>query len=169
MQLVIIEEKNLATVVQLYKNIFHLDEQASVEMKNRIEKHRQHDQFFGMISYDADVPTGLIYGYQTKPGQFFHEQLKHVFDNPQVEYWLSNAYELVEFGVIEAYRSKGVGSALHDAFLEKMNTDKCILSVKATNQTAIAFYEHKGWKFIKQSVTIIPRVPKQHIVGKKLT
>lgn len=161
-------ERNIDHVVQLYKDIFLPTKETNLDIKNRIEKHMQYGQFFGMISYDFNTPIGFIYGYRTKPGQFFHEQLKSVLESHQIDYWLSDAYELVEIAVKKEYRSLGVGTILHDALLEQVSLPKVILAVEASNQEAITFYENKYWEFIKQEITVIPAAPVQHVIGKSL-
>lgn len=78
----------------------------------------------------------------------FANYLVYEMDNKIVGYimsWISDNTAILNFGVLEEYRCKGIGDAL---FTEVLNASvgMMTLEVRVSNTVAINFYEKRGFK-----------------------
>jgi len=61
---------------------------------------------------------------------------------------LQDAWVLVELGVLESYRGKGIGSMLLTRLLELQPCAHALLSTQVANTGARRLYERYGWQYL---------------------
>ena len=79
-------------------------------------------------------PVGFIYGYHSRPGQWWHDQVRDSLINGGHGSWVENSLELAEVAVLPAFQGRGIGTRLIDAFL--LGVDQpVLLAVEANRST----------------------------------
>ena len=74
------------------------------------------------------------------------------FLSVEVHHDMGGYIYLDDFSVTEAYRSKGIGSALiraAESYAKEIGMPVIILHVEKTNKSAMRFYERKGYSVIR--------------------
>jgi ribosomal protein S18 acetylase RimI-like enzyme len=103
-------------------------------------------QAFAAVHTRGDV-IGMIYGYQSAPGQWWHDAVAAAIDGAAYNHWMRDAYELVEVAVLPTYQSLGVGRALIRALLEPVAAASCVLSTRSDSR-AQELYGRLGFETI---------------------
>lgn len=88
---------------------------------------------------------GFGYGFTGQPGQPWRDSLAAVMGDVASELWLTGYFEFAEFGVLPAWRRRGVGGRLHDCLFNHVPHRRAVLTVREGNQPARRFYERRGW------------------------
>ncbi|HEY8601745.1 MAG TPA: GNAT family N-acetyltransferase [Thermomicrobiales bacterium] len=89
---------------------------------------------------------GFIYGYTGEPGQWFHDHIRAALTQEMAEQWLTDAYEIVEFGVRPEAQGRGIGGRLHDALIRSLTSHTAILSTRQGDTAAMRLYRRRGWR-----------------------
>lgn len=97
-----------------------------------------------IAAIDAN-PVGFVYGYQSLPGQWWHDQVREPLIQAGKEHWLENAVELAEVAVLPPFQGRGIGTRLIDAFLEGV-TEPVLLGLEADDDRTHALYAAHGFK-----------------------
>jgi len=97
------------------------------------------------IDHEQEQPVGFGYGFTGQPGQAWRDSLAAAMGAELARQWLRDYFEFAEFGVIPAWRQRGVGGRLHDTVLRDLPHRRAVLTVRQSNETARAFYARRGW------------------------
>lgn len=89
--------------------------------------------------------VGFAYGYDSKPGQWWHDIVRAALDPEVASRWLDNAFELVELAVTPNYQGRAIGRRLHDALLGSLPHQRALLSTLTIETTALRLYRRRGW------------------------
>jgi ribosomal protein S18 acetylase RimI-like enzyme len=118
-----------------------------------VGQHLERDGFrFVAEEDDQGRLSGIAYGYQGSPGQWWHDRVATAMTAPQRGTWLRRGhFELVELAVRHDLRRQGIGGRLHDAVLEG-ERGPALLSTQVDNEPALALYRSRGWE------TVLPRI-----------
>lgn len=159
------ESRNLATAVgNLYRDVFSLPPFLGTEDEFRDQRSYYEEillrRGFQLVTAKyADQYIGFIYGYllprDTKWWNGLSEELSDVF----IEETGSRTFVIIDFGVLPAYRGKGVGKALHHCILSASGARRATLTVQAKAADTRSIYEHWGWRRIGQKSGSLGEVP----------
>lgn len=97
-----------------------------------------------MAAIDGN-PVGFVYGYRTRPGQWWHDQVRDSLIDAGHEKWLENSLELAEIAVLPPFQGRGIGTRLIDAFLERV-AQPVLLALEAEDDRTHTLYAAHGFK-----------------------
>ena len=109
---------------------------------------RRDFRFFAATAPENGRLLGFIYGYSGEPGQWFHDLLRATLPPAQVARWLTDSFEVVEFGVRPETQGRGLGGRLHDTLLASVTNRTAILTTRRGNTAARQLYLRRGWREI---------------------
>ena len=99
-----------------------------------------------MLALDADQVVGFAWGHVGRRGQYWTDLVRDALPPDVAQEWADGHFELVELAVLPAYRSHGLGRALHDAVLDGVDR-RCLLSTSDDERDpAVRLYQRSGWR-----------------------
>lgn len=125
--------------------------EAEVRMFRRyLPRHAGREGFLCAAAYDATTEqwVGMAYGYTSRPGQWWHDQITPKLAPAQVQQWFTNSFEWVELAVIPEYQGHGLGKLLHDTLLGIIPNPCAVLSTIQVETPAYHLYQQRGWQII---------------------
>lgn len=96
-----------------------------------------------IAAIDAN-PLGFIYGYQSLPGQWWHDEVRDALIQANQGHWLENALELAEIAVLPQFQGRGIGTRLIDAFLSEV-AQPVLLALEASDERTHTLYAAQGF------------------------
>ncbi|MGH2538634.1 MAG: GNAT family N-acetyltransferase [Candidatus Promineifilaceae bacterium] len=114
------------------------------------------------------APAGFAYGYPSRPGQWWHDQVRPHLESGPAAVWLADAFELVELAVAPAFQGLGLGGRLHDALLAGLTCRRALLSTLAQPTRALAMYRRRGWQTLVESMHFDGVPEPYRVMGKLL-
>lgn len=143
---------NLDQVVDIYRQAFreppYNRNQAEVlAFANSLpgHTHREGFRFSAVFDNEAERMVGFSYGYTTKPGQWWYDQVADALELEISREWLPNSFQLVELAVSPEVQGQGYGGRLHDRLIAGLPHQKAVLSTLAKETVAYHLYKHRGW------------------------
>lgn len=131
-------------VIKLYSKVWGTE---PVDFEERFIRHQSYPRFFASGAYLEGVLVGVVYGYASQPGQYYHDKLaKALKDKPE---WLNEMMELVELLVDPEFRGLGIGKQLVAKWLTPLH-GRIILTTKEDNSAAHQIYKQLGFEVIKE-------------------
>jgi GNAT superfamily N-acetyltransferase len=121
-----------------------------------------------VVAGHSGLTLGFAYGYVTRPGQWWHDQVTPVLDPELVERWLADAFVLVEFAVLHAARSQGVGRRLQEGILRGLPQAKALTMTHQHENPALHFYLAHGWRVLADGFRFHEREHSRAILGREL-
>ena len=94
---------------------------------------------------EPDELLGFGYGYETAPGQWWHDQVRAALAPEVTESWLPGAFELSELHVRPAYQGRGAGRALLEMLVEGLPQPAVLLSTPEGDTRAWRLYRSVGF------------------------
>jgi len=112
-----------------------------------IRRHALHGGFraFGALTARNRL-VGFSYGYTSRPGLWWREQISQPLSDAQREYWLADAFELAELHVHPSVQGQRFGSRLHDEVMDGLQHRTALLSVMHRSERARQLYARRGWQ-----------------------
>jgi ribosomal protein S18 acetylase RimI-like enzyme len=105
--------------------------------------HMKRDDYIGLVARSNGQIVGIGFGSRAQHGQWWREKVAHEIGNKHPA--LANTWVLTQLNVLEAYRSQGIGTILHDALIAQQPCPKVLLSTPVSNIGAQQFYVRHGW------------------------
>jgi ribosomal protein S18 acetylase RimI-like enzyme len=123
-------------IARIYRDAYgHAgDEEAWAFINGAFAKHTTWPGFLLLIAALGEIPVGFVYGYQSRPGQWWHETIRPAMAAAGHAEWQKNAFELAEIAVEPAVQGRGIGSALVEAFLAEVPASKVLLSADMSEE-----------------------------------
>jgi ribosomal protein S18 acetylase RimI-like enzyme len=107
--------------------------------------HTQHEGFHCRAALTPDdTLVGFGYGYTTKPGQWWHDLVRHAI-GPLGDDWLTNSFELSEIHVLPAYQGHGIGREMLVELAGALPHRNVLLSTPDRDTRAFRLYHHLGF------------------------
>lgn len=97
-----------------------------------------------MVATQDSHLLGPIYGYVTRPGQWWHDRVTPALDSDLVERWFRDSFVLVEFAVRPDSQGQGVGWRLHEAVLTDLPQPTAVTITHQQDNPAVSFYGNRG-------------------------
>ncbi len=102
--------------------------------------------FQAVGAFDAEnVLTGFGYGYTTRPGQWWYDQVADALGRARSRQWLRDAFELCEFHVHPAQQGLGIGRTLLRTLLAEVTHPRVVLSTPDSDTRAFRLYRSEGF------------------------
>jgi ribosomal protein S18 acetylase RimI-like enzyme len=89
--------------------------------------HATQPGFRAMAAFNGDRLVGFGYGYASRPGQWWHEQVRRGLTAEQADFWLADAYELCELHVRPDWQGRGIGRQLLVGLLSDVPASRHVL------------------------------------------
>ncbi|PAF19029.1 hypothetical protein [Terribacillus saccharophilus] len=71
-------------------------------------RHSRYSGYQGLVKLDEKSHmAGLVYGYTSRPGQYYHDLLRPALQENGKSDWLDDCFELVELAVAPSVRGSG--------------------------------------------------------------
>jgi len=97
--------------------------------------------FEAVAAFDpADVLTGFGYGYTTRPGQWWYDQVADALGRTRSREWLRDTFELSEFHVRPDQQGMGIGRTLLRTLLGGISHPRVVLSTPDSDTRAFRLY-----------------------------
>jgi ribosomal protein S18 acetylase RimI-like enzyme len=113
---------------------------------------RRHTAYVGFRAFGAfnlrSRLVGFSYGYTSRAGLWWREQVAASLSAEQRSDWLADAFELAELHVHPTAQGNGLGSELHDRLLRAQSHRTALLSVMHRSQRARQLYASRGWEVL---------------------
>jgi ribosomal protein S18 acetylase RimI-like enzyme len=110
-----------------------------------VAAHTQRDEFRAVATLDGDRLVGFGYGYRSRPGQWWHEQVRAGLDPKAYATWLADSFELVELHVLPDAQGQGIGQAQLVALLDGVACRTVVLSTPEGESRAWRLYRRMGF------------------------
>ncbi|MFE6967962.1 GNAT family N-acetyltransferase [Isoptericola sp. NPDC057653] len=112
----------------------------------RYDRHAAHDGYRLVTAHADGGLVGFAWGYVGQRGQYWSDLLVEALPPDVADAWVGDHFELVELGVLAAWRGHGVGRRLHDAVLEGVGRRSLLLTSEAEDDPAVGLYRRSGWQ-----------------------
>ncbi|WP_077306582.1 GNAT family N-acetyltransferase [Terribacillus halophilus] len=160
----IIDSPLIVSAAAFYQEAWQVED---TTIAPRFVRHSTYPGYRGLVQLDEKGNiVGLVYGYTSKPGQYYHDLLHPALQENGRSSWLEDCFELVELIVSPTLRGQGIGTSLLMQLLAGVSNATAVLTTREKNTGAIRLYERNGWGLLKDS--FYPSDKAFRIYGKKL-
>ncbi|MBT8224070.1 MAG: GNAT family N-acetyltransferase [Dactylosporangium sp.] len=98
---------------------------------------------------DAGRLLGFGYGYRSRPGQWWHDQVRNAVRRDERHHWLADCFEVVELHVRPAAQGRGVGGRQLTALFAPTVESRTLLSTpEADESTSRAWRLYRRFGFV---------------------
>lgn len=112
----------------IYARAFgYSNDDARAFVNGALMKHVTWPGFTLFVAAVEGYAAGFIYGYHTRPGQWWYDTIRPVMEEAGLVSWQEGAFELAELAVDPAVQRRGIGSALIEAFLAETADEPAVL------------------------------------------
>lgn len=139
------------------------------EFGRALPLHIKREGFRCVVASNGAGPlAGFAYGYRTRPGQWWYDNVSHGLGPQETATWLSDAFQVTEVAVVPAFQRQGIGGALHDALLDGLPYSRAVLSTLDAETAGRTMYRCRGWRHLIDRF-YFPGVPRRYtIMGRPL-
>lgn len=109
---------------------------------------QQDFRFVGAFDPATEALLGFAYGRTAAPGQWWYDVVIGPLTAAGLDDWLVNSLNLVELAVKPTSQGLGIGSALHDALLDRATQHCAVLSTRDCETQAMKLYRRRGWQIL---------------------
>jgi ribosomal protein S18 acetylase RimI-like enzyme len=96
---------------------------------------------------DANRLVGFGYGYTSRPGQWWHDQVRAGLDPDTYHAWMADCFELVELHVLPDHHGGGLGWAQLSALLDGVENATVVLSTPETKPEGTS----RAWRLYRRA------------------
>lgn len=94
---------------------------------------------------DGPALAGFGYGYRGAPGQWWYDVVARGLGRDGTRQWLRDGFELAELHVSPEHQGAGIGSALLDHILSRVDARHVLLSTPDVESRARRLYRSRGF------------------------
>ncbi len=141
-------------IYALYAESFRSSPHNGVETETQyLERWNQHRRRPGFLLLTLDLgtstaPVGFLYGYSGRPGTWWFDHVVAELPETICTLWFTDPFEIVEMGVIPAYRGRGYGTRLIQRALEVIPNHRVVLSTQRDRNPVVRLYQREGFEVI---------------------
>ncbi len=129
------------------------DAEAEHAMQSLVSHSRRSGFRLFVARDEAGQVVGFSYGYQARPGQWWHDFVSRLLSPEARAQWFVNCFEFVELAVLPSHQGQGIGGQLHDALLKGAPYRTAVLSTYSGENRAMKLYLKRGWKRLVDELT----------------
>ena len=120
-------------VARIYRNAYDIEENDQLQrfINGVFARHATWPDFLLLVATIEGVPAGFIYGYTSRPGQWWYDTIHAAMTEAGLADWQTGAFELAEIAIDPAVQGRGIGTALIEAFLAEVPDRTILLSASA--------------------------------------
>lgn len=162
-------------LVDVYRQAFRAPPYAKGEnvvrqFRSTLLRHAQRDAFRCIAARDADAGAlvGFGYGYASRQGQWWHDEVLRQLDAATAEAWFADAFEIVELAVRPQMQGRGIGGRLHDVLLDGVAQRTAVLSTLDADTRGFRLYRSRGWSVLRSGFYFSGVSDPYLIMGKRL-
>lgn len=121
------------------------------QFHSALDRHATNEGFrcVAAMALDSGRYCGFGYGYTSRKGQWWHDQVVRQLDARTVESWFADAFEIVELALEPRMQGLGIGGQLHDKLLEPVSHSTAVLSTLDAATRGLHLYRNRGWRIIR--------------------
>lgn len=124
-----------------------------ISFADTLRRHASYAGFTVFGAFDArNRLVGFTYGYSSRPGLWWREQVAAPLTSSEREEWFSDAFELAELHVHPTAQGRHLGSQLHDRVIAAQPHRTALLSVMHRSERARQLYASRGWQCLIQEL-----------------
>ena len=132
--------------MQIYVQAMRYPDHTGAQRAVSARKHVTHDGFACRAALlDDGTLVGFGYGYTTKPGQWWHDLVRHALLPDAAHEWLEDAFELSELHVLPEYHGIGIGRRLLTSLADGIPHSVMLLSTPDQDTRAFRLYRDTGF------------------------
>jgi ribosomal protein S18 acetylase RimI-like enzyme len=120
------------------------------QFQNTLPRHSEREGFRCVVARDVGEFVGFGYGYTSRPGQWWHDEVVRRLDAREKTFWFKDAFEIVELAVRPRMQGYGVGGRLHDRLLEGLSQRCAVLSTLDADTRGYRLYRSRGWQVLRR-------------------
>lgn len=121
------------------------------QRRDIMAEHVSRHGFAAAVAMTGPELVGFGYGYQGRPGEWWHDVIAAAIGGEQATRWLSDAFELAELHVDPVHQGAGVGRRLLETLLDATTTRTVVLSTHDVETVARALYRSVGFVDLLQN------------------
>jgi ribosomal protein S18 acetylase RimI-like enzyme len=135
----------LDDVLAVYATAMQYPPEVADLRRGFVAAHTQRAEFRAVATLDGDRLIGFGYGYRSRPGQWWHEQVRAGLDAATYGAWMTDCFELVELHVLPEAQGHGVGQAQLGTLLDGVRRRTVALSTPEGESRAWRLYRRMGF------------------------
>lgn len=137
---------NLDEVLALYAAAMDYPPDIAHRRRGFISAHTHRSEFRAVATVsDEGRLLGFAYGYRSRPGQWWHDQVRAGLDIDTYRRWMSSCYELVELHVAPDVQGRGIGQTQLVSLLDGVPLRTVALSTPEGPSRAWRLYRRAGF------------------------
>jgi ribosomal protein S18 acetylase RimI-like enzyme len=137
--------ERLDEVLAVYATAMRYPSEVAELRRGFVAAHTQRSEFRAVATVDDDRLVGFAYGYRSRPGQWWHEQVRAGLDTESYAEWMTDCFELVELHVMPWAQGRGLGEAQLTALLDGVKRRTVALSTPEGESRAWRLYRRMGF------------------------
>ena len=137
--------EHLDQVLTVYATAMEYPPEVAELRRGFVAAHTQRSEFRAVATFDGDRLIGFGYGYRSRPGQWWHEQVRGGLDAETYQTWMTDCFELVELHVLPEAQGRGTGQAQLRTLLDGVKRKTVALSTPEGESRAWRLYRRMGF------------------------
>lgn len=163
----------VAGVVDIYRDVFgrppyNEPDTTAAAFGERLQKESVREGWRLLLAEEGDIPLGFIYGYATRPGQWWHDTVTPALPAEVVDRWFTDAFAIAEFAVRAAAQKRSIGTRLQRTFLEGLPHATALAMTHQDDNPAVGFYLKRGWRILAEDFRFYEHDARRVILGIEL-
>jgi ribosomal protein S18 acetylase RimI-like enzyme len=137
--------EHLDEVLDVYSTAMDYPVEVAELRRGFVAAHTQRAEFRAVATFDGDEIIGFGYGYRSRPGQWWHEQVRTGLEPATYQAWMTDCFELVELHVLPHAQGRGAGQRQLAALLDGVQRRTVVLSTPEGESRAWRLYRRMGF------------------------
>lgn len=138
--------RRLDDVIAVYGDAMGYRPEVLATRRGYITTHLRRPGFRAVATLATDGSlVGFGYGYHSKPGQWWHDQVSAALDPPTRGTWLTDCFEVVELHIRTAAHGHGLGTRQLRALLQMAEGTTTLLSTPEGTEN-----ESRAWRLYRR-------------------
>lgn len=120
------------------------------QFQKTFPRHTEREGFRCIVARGAGGFVGFGYGYTSRPGQWWHDEVVRRLEAREEALWFKDAFEIVELAVRPRMQGHSIGGRLHDRLLEGLSQRSAVLSTLDADTRGYRLYRSRGWQVLRK-------------------
>lgn len=139
-------------VLDVYAEAMEVPPATARSRRSIIGAHLQRPGLRAVVALEGERMVGVAYGYEGRPGQWWHDQVQEALTAEQAREWLDGSFEVCELHVRPALHGTGVGRDLLARLLTELPCRTAVLTTPDVETRARRFYRSGGWVDLRRDL-----------------